>query len=253
MGKKAALKKSAPIIDVPIEVAQVSAQPKEPVDWWTEDPRREQALEMILDGMSKSAVAKALPCHRNTVNNWCADARFVAEANARMNEHKAGKRIRRLRTTNLINDKVEKVSLALIGKIESAIIDPKTGKAVSDIPESINKTMSLFRQMAYEFREIRGQERIDYGDDVKKVAINSTQTITGDVHVTQHGVNDTPFADYVRKSLANRSIDVEAIEVKGDATGGQLLLRAAEHLMVDTDLLDEINEEDKLAEEASRG
>jgi len=253
MARKTALTKPpAPPIDVE-PIAQVSAQPSE-VDWWAEDPRREQLLEMILDGMSKSYAAKQLKpqVHRNTVNNWCADPRFISEANARMNEHKAGKRIRRLRVTNIINDKTEKITLALATKLEGDIIDAATGKAKDKIDDSVKGTLSVFRQMAYEFREMRGQERIDYGDDVKKVAVQSQHTITGDVHVNHTGLNDTPFVDYFRRSLQNRVIDVESIEMKPGENEGQLLLKAAEHLMVDTDLLDEINDEDKKLEEAMK-
>lgn len=261
MARKTALKKpQQAIINVPVD-AQPSAQALETVvatpiavSWWDEDPRREQLLEMILDGMSKSSAAKQLTpkVHRNTVNNWCADARFVAEANARMNEHKAGKRIRRLRVTNLINDKIEKVTLALATQIEEGIIDKATGKAKKVMDDNVKPALSVFRQMAYEFRETRGQERIDYGDDIKKVAVSSQHTITGDLHVQHTGINDTPFVDYVRKSLNNRMIDVDAIEISEGESEGNLLLKAAEHLLVDTDLLDEINDEDKAHEEAAK-
>lgn len=257
MARKTALTKPEPkVIDV-VPDAQPSAQMSTSAseeDWWAQDPRREQLLEMILDGMTKSQACKQLkpPVHRNTVNNWCSDPRFIAEANARMNEHKAGKRIRRLRVTNIINDKTEKVTLALISKIEDDVIDKATGKVKDKIESSVKENLSIFRQMAYEFREMRGQERIDYGDDVKKVAVQSQHTITGDVQVQHTGVSVTPFVDYMKRQLSNRIIDVDSIEIKEGESEGQFLLKAAEHLMTDSDLLDEINEEDKQLEEAMK-
>lgn len=244
-----AKKKAKAEVVQPDTTALVVAQAEPKLTWWEEDPKREEALEMILDGMSKSQVAKHLGVHRNTVNNWCADARFITEANHRMNEHKAGKRIRRLRTTNIINDKIEKITLALVTKVEGDLkIDKVTGKPQGKLTDDNFKTLRMFREMASEFRDFREEERKDFGDDIKKVAINSHQTITGDVHVQHTGVNDTPFVDYVRKSLHERAIDVNAIEIPEGASEGQLVLKAAEHLLVDTDLLDEINEEDKIIE-----
>jgi len=238
----------------------VAAQPVEETvdpkgDFWA-DPRREEALKLILFGVPKQQVAKQLkpPVHRNTINNWCSDARFIAMLNQRMNEHKAATRVRRLRATNTLNDKIEKVTVALISEVEDKLhIDEKGKPHIKDEDrELLGKSLRLFREMNFEFRETREQERKDYGDDIKKVAVNQQTTITGDVNVQHHGVNDTPFADYVRKAMADKAIDAEFIDIPANAAEGQLLLKAAEHVLMDTDFLDQLAEEDKLHEEAQK-
>lgn len=247
--------KAKPIVDaVSVEVI---AKSDEPVDWWHEEPKRALALEHILNGMAKMQVAKKLDVHRNTINNWCADQRFIAESNLRMREHMGAKRIRRMKSTNLLGDKIERVTMALISKVETQLDiddDPNSktyGQPKGDFTKEMGSSLRTFREMNYEFRETREQERKDFGDDIKKVAINSQHTITGDVAITHSGVNETPFVDFIKRALNERTIDVNAIEMK-ESNGGQLLLATIENLLVDTDLLEQINDEDIAADEARK-
>lgn len=241
MARKVALKKTE-------AVAVDDAQPVPATEDFWADPRREQALKMFLNGTPKTAIATRIGVHRNTINNWCSDSRFVAELNQRMREHVSAKRVRRQMATNVINDVNERIVVALGTKIEKELkIDAETG-----VPSGVidGKELRSYREMSYEFREMREQERHDIGDDIKRVSVNSQHTITGDVNVTHHGVNDTPFADYVKRAIDENTIDVDAIDVEDN--NGQFLLKAAEHVLVDTDVLDRINEEDKATEEANR-
>jgi hypothetical protein len=249
----------APIAEPEVQAIApvVKEEPAAPVkeDFWA-DPKREEALKLIMFGMPKQQVAKQLDVHRNTINNWCADTRFIAALNQRMNEHKAATRVRRLRATNTMNDKIERVTMALLTDVEETLkIDKDTGKPnINDSDrEKLGKGLRLFREMNFEFRETREQERKDYGDDIKKVAVNQQTTITGDVNVQHHGVNDTPFADYVRKAMHDKAIDAVAIELPNNAPDGALMLKAAEHVLMDTDFLDKLAEEDKMQEEMANG
>lgn len=241
MTRKTALKKPEP---KPSDDAQPVPATE---DFWA-DPRREQALKLFLNGMPKMQIATRLNVHRNTINNWCADSRFVAELNQRMREHVSAKRVRRQMATNIINDANERIVVALGKKLESELAIDDDGLPTKMWTD--DKLLRRYREMSYEFREIREQERHDIGDDIKRVSVNSQHTITGDVQVNHHGVNETPFADYVKKAIDEDVIDAEIIE--GDETDGQLLLKAAEHLLVDSDVLERINEEDKAVEEASK-
>lgn len=231
--------------------AEEAVDPK--ADFWS-DPRREKALKLILFGMPKQQVAKEIDVHRNTVNNWCADPRFIAMLNQRMNEHKAATRVRRLRATNTMTDKIERVTLALLNDVEDTLHIDDSGKPhIADADrEKLGKGVRLFRELGFEFREMREQERKDYGDDIKKVAVNQQTTITGDVNVQHHGVNDVPFADFVRKAMQEKVIDAESFELPQGSSSGQLLLKTAERVLTDTDLLDRLAEEDKVYEEAQK-
>jgi hypothetical protein len=256
MGKRRAQKvtdvQPSPAVPAQALVAQSSdSGGSDGGDWWHEDPRREQALEMFLDGIAKTQIAKKLDVHRNTIRLWCTNSLFVAEANYRLNEHKAGKRIRRLRATNIINDKLERVAVGMVSLLEHDLkIDDTTGRPKGEINEKTTKNIRVMRELLHEFRSMRGEERQDFGDDIKKIAINKHQTITGDVQVVHQGVNNTPFVDYLRRSLDSKVIDVESIEVPPEAKEGTLLLKAAEAMLVDTALLDEIDAEDKAADAA---
>ena len=240
MARKAALHKPE---TKPVDDAQPVPSTE---DFWA-DPRREQALKLLLGGMPKTGVANKIGVHRNTINNWCADERFVSELNQRMREHVSAKRVRRQMVTNLINDANERMVVALGKQLEDSLAINDDGVATKTIDD---KNLRRYRELSYEFRETREQERHDIGDDIKRVSVNSQHTITGDVQVTHHGVNETPFADYVKKAIDDDVIDVE--ELDNTNSNGQLLLKAAEHLLVDSDVLERINEEDKAAEEAAK-
>jgi len=237
------------------KLAQQGAQKTEVLTeeeaFWAEDPKRAQAVTLLLQGNNKSPVARQLGVHRNTIDNWCKNVYFATEMAKLHREHVSSKRQQRLKSTNLVNDLNERVTIALGRRIEKALAIKEDGLPTAMFDD---KDLRRYREMASEFRETREHERIDIGDDVKNININSQtrHTITGDVHVTQHGVNETAFTDYVRKALDTKVIDVKSIDVSASEGEGQLLLKAAEHLLVDTDLLDQINAEDMAAEEASK-
>lgn len=247
--QKAIAKLATPIVHAQREApASIPEEPKD--DFWA-DEKKDKALLCLLGGMSKSATAKHVDVHRNTIDNWCKDTRFATELEKRMREHMGAKRVQRLKSTNLLNDKVERVALSLASQIEHDLdIDKTTGRPAKGITKELERTMRTFREMSYEFRENREQERKDFGDDVKKVAINSNTTITGDINHKHSTVNKTPFADYMRSALANKVIDAKHIEVKEGDNNGQLLLKTAEALLIDSDLLDQLHAEEETDESA---
>lgn len=199
------------------------------------DPDRQRCFDLVVAGVSKAAIARELNKHRNTINNWCADPRFIAAARQWMREHQSAKRQRRMVTTNVINDKIEDLVLGQVKKLELQAQNPKTPIKGEDI-----RTM---RELAYEYRSFREEERKDMGDDVKRVSVNSnhSHTLTGDVQVT-HSVSNTPFKAFVKQQMDSRIIDVEALDAPNQ---GALLLQATEHILADSDLLDQIDAEDR--------
>lgn len=208
------------------------------------DPRRERALDMLLNGMPKKHIADTLGVHRNTINNWCSDSRFVEAANKRVREHQASKRLRRMMATGAITDVTEGLTAKAITVIQKHMED---GKTVLD--KEVGQGMRFFRELAYEYRAFREEERKDFGDDIKRVQVQGSHNVTGEITVVQ-SVDNIPFRDYMKKAIDDGVIDVE--EIQGD-NNGQLLLKAAEHMLVDTDLLEDIEREDREAEAVTRG
>lgn len=221
-------------------------------DFWA-DPRRVRCLELIVLGSPKAVISRELNVHRNTINNWCKDQRFAMEAKKRLEEHMAAKRIHRMQTTNRVNDTLGRVTIALLKDVEETLRIGDDGKPHIEPKDRVQlgQSVNLFRLMGYEFREFREQERKDFGDDIKKVAINNNTTITGDIQHSHSAVNDSPFADVVKRAIHEKVIDVESIEVP-DHNPGLLLQAMTERLLVDTDLLERINAEDVAAEEAEK-
>lgn len=257
MGKFPGKKKAAQNADLPtaqpIVVAKENAyvpQVSNPSDEFWLDPKREEALNMVLGGVSKMGIARKLDVHRNTINNWFTHPTFVSEVKARINEHMASKRIYRMRGVNNIVDRQQRIVEAIGAGVEASLNIDGQGIPRPKDETQLGKMIRMYRELSYEFRENREQERKDFGDDIKKVAINTNTTITGDITVQHSGVNETPFSDFLKGAIDSKVIDVKSIEVKDNTDSGQLLLKAAEHLLVDSDLLDKINEEDKIVEAA---
>jgi hypothetical protein len=219
-------------------------EPASEGDWFEADERRGQAVDLFLQGMSKAAIARQLRVHRNTVNNWFADARFAAEAERRVREHKSTKRMRRTFSNSLIVDRVERLVHHQLGKLEK---DMEEDKQLS------GDELRRFRELAFDLRQHREEERKDFGDNIKRVDISGTHShsITGDVQVV-HSISNTPFKEFFQKAIADDVIDVNAIDAADGGDKSKVLLQLAEVVLADTDLLDAIEDEDKERDAASR-
>lgn len=228
-----------------VKPAEVAEEKSDVTDDFFADPRREQALDLyITQGMDKSTIAKRVGVHRNTINNWFADSRFIEAANRRVREYQASTRLRRTMATGAITNVVEMLAAKAVSEVHTTLTTP--GSKLADVEKG---KISFAREMMFEYREMRGQERIDFGDDIKRVHVQGQHNVTGEIAVT-HSVDSTPFRDYIRKAIDAKVIDVNALEGE---TQGQLLLKAAEHMLVDTDILDEIEREDLEADAAMQG
>lgn len=84
---------------------------------WTEQERdstttRRPCLELFVAGVSRRQIAIVIDVHRNTVNRWCSNPRFLAEARRLMDEHTVTTRIGRLRETDVFADRVARIARA---------------------------------------------------------------------------------------------------------------------------------------------
>lgn len=230
MTRKPVLKKGA----ADAEVAEAGAPSVAAEDWW--DDQKEQALDLVLQGLSKSAIARQLGVHRNTINNWCAHPKFIAEGNQRLREHVSAKRQRRMVETNLFGDRLARLAAHQVEKLEE---DMKQNRALG------GDDLRRMRELMFEYRAFREEERKDFGDDVKRVSVTSTNTtsITGDVNV-RHTVAATPFGEFVKQAMDEGAIDAEAIESADGESKGKQILELAERVLTDTTLLDALQDEE---------
>jgi hypothetical protein len=215
-------------------------------------PQQERALNLLLRGVPRQQVAEETGVHRNTIGNWCKESAFALELATRLREHQASVRIRRTRDVNNLNDRLTVVTSGLLKNVESKLkIDDKGRVHIDRKDEKVlGISIRMFRELGYELREFRETERKDMGDDIKKVDIRNNTTVTGDLNVQHSNLDSMLFADYMKRAIGEKIIDVDSIDAP-DENPERLLLKAAERVLVDTDLLDRIAEEDKVEEEAN--
>ena len=198
--------------------------------WWDADPKREKALELIFEGASKKHAATVLDVHRNTISNWCEAAEF-REALAQLNGDRLGAlRARRANQTISLADRVAKLAdLAVTRAERSATLE-------GSVPLVQRQEV---RDWLGEFRSLRAEERIDSGDNVQR----HDHQVSGQVLHAHGSVRNVSFKDYVTKAINTKIIDVKALEESTE----EPVVALIERLLVDTDVLDTINEEDLAA------
>lgn len=190
---------------------------------WTKTKR--ECLERALSGWPKTTIAKELKRHRNTISQWMAHPDFKAEFNKRMGEHVASKRQQRIRETNLMADKVAKLTAQALDK---ALKEPTSVV-----------TRQTAQAWASEFRAFRAEERVDFGDNITRH--DHRMAVAGEV-THNHRTDQMSFRSFVEAKITKGDIDVAGI----DATDvGGMISAIAQEMLVEGEALDMINEEDK--------
>lgn len=95
----------------------------------TLDPRWDAAIELLLAGATKKAVAQHVGVHRNTVSNWLADARFQAELTRRMDDRLSALRIRRLNEISRFVDSLYRLATDVMTAAERTPSDRRAQRA----------------------------------------------------------------------------------------------------------------------------
>lgn len=198
-------------------------------EWWDEDPRREQCFDLIVQGLSKRAVATRLGVHRNTVNNWCDSVEFKKLEEQYHNDRVGALRTRRAQQTMVMTDRVAALTEKVIQRAESAAAT--TGLTVGD--------RQALRDMVSTFKDLRAEERIDTGDNVARH--NHNHNVSGGLIHGHASVRAESFKDFVQKQLDAKVIDISALE---EATQDPVVA-LVQRVLIDTPLLDDIAAEDE--------
>ena len=132
--------------------------------------------------------------------------------------------------TGILNNKVVKLAMDAVDKL-----------LTKDV---IGEDKRWAREILAEFRAMREEERKDFGDDVKRIETRGQLVIGGEVSVT-HTTHDASFKDFITAKLDDGVIDVDALE---DTDEAELLPVALEQVLIEGEILDVIEEEDRAEE-----
>lgn len=222
------------------KTAMVKADDSEGFEW-TE--QRLRCVDLMIAGIPKTAIARELRVHRNTIGKWTSNPEFISKLRADLNEHIGVTRQRRLMETNNINNKMSKLATNAVDRVLALEEKMAAGETVD--PKKMGNAIRNMREFFHEFRAFREEERKDVGDDVKRIETRGTMHHYGDVNVS-HTSNDTAFSDFLADNLEKGIIDADILE-EVDTT--KVLPKAVEHVLIETDILDIIDEEDMALEE----
>lgn len=194
------------------------------VEAWDWDEQREKAVDLAVAGWSNKQIATELGVHRNTVSNWKNHPEFQKRIAKSNNEHAEIVRQRRARETNMLNDRIAKLSADAIERVEKK---PQDAHAVRDM-----------KALLEEYRAMRGEERQDIGDNVQR------HEVSGSVqHSHEHSVRGMSFKELMKSAMAKHNIiDVTAVEVIENPL--LALANIAQQTVLRDGVLDEIAEED---------
>lgn len=196
---------------------------------WEWTPEKEQCLELFLKGVSKLQIAKTLGVHRNTVNNWCSNPAFVAEASDRVAEHKLNSDLKHTRVADVLTDTAAKNAI-------------RSAAALDKDPDS-EVARRRFREFSQEWRDLVRAEREVLGLNVQRIEQRTVGVVRVEKSVSFKGA----LTEAVKKGV----IDAEAIS-KGTTLDA---VRAGVHALLsegDGALLTEIHEADEKAAEKKR-
>ena len=233
-------------VQIMTKTALKKADKSDPGTTWEWTDKKEKALELILVGLPKVQIARQLDVHRNTINNWTGHPVFIARAQQQLREHAATTRTRRMMETTSMANRVAKLAQKALQRAEDSIEEDEDG----DVDLG---ALSAARQWMAEYRLLRGEERTDFGDDVKRVEHRGAfaHVVGGEVEV-KHTTHDASFKDFLHSQLSGGIIDVDAIDIEGSTDEAVVLAEAVQHALIDGDILDIIDEEDRELEEATR-
>lgn len=215
---------------------------EEPTEFeWTDE--RLRCVDLMIAGIPKTTIARELKVHRNTIGKWTSNPTFISKLRADLNEHVGVTRQRRLMETNNLNNKLSKLASNAVDRVLALEEKIEAGETVD--AKKVGNAIRNMREYFHEFRAFREEERKDVGDDVKRIETRGTMHFSGEMNVN-HTTNDTAFSDFLADNLEKGIIDADILE-EVDST--KVLPKAVEHVLIETDILDIIDEEDLAMEE----
>lgn len=187
---------------------------------WSDKKRR--CMELLLRGWTKTAIAKELGKHPNTITAWTNHPTFLKKLQDAMLEFSTATRLRRMRMTTMVNDRIANLGIDAI-------------KAAEKAPHSLRK-QTLARNWLSEFRSLRNEERLNFGESTDNRNVNTNMNHTG--HIT---AGSRTFKEWMKEHADKGVIDASLV---GNAKDGQeAVIEAVTHILVEGEYLAEVDKE----------
>lgn len=219
------------IVDAEVVSSETSIVKKEeaPVEAWTWDKKKRVAFRMMLEGHPHISIAKHLGVHRNTIRNWSRTPEWLAEMRARIAEKQTATKLRRLSMTD---EAIEKLNERFLSAVE-----PNS--------EMGPKMAAVFIK---ELREFIAAERKMYGEAAGPGTPSQNSPV---VNINLPGSGTTGLDSQSSATTDTMSFKalLQAHNAPVDASNLQDgMVAKAREILLNTDVLDRIREEDKAQE-----
>lgn len=230
----------------PAQAGDDSATPATSKKGWKWTPKKREAIRLLLQGKTYKAIAKKLGYNEKTIRRWRQTPEFHAELLTKAREYADQHQYKRAFETGLLTDQLATMAASKM----AAITEEDGGPGQVDINE-----LQLYLR---EYREFKDSEKTDFGIDPRGRAGSG-----GGVHVNVGigvGSGAPPGSDTGAKGSESFKSFIEANlgkvpqRVISDAkTPQQALLGIAEALVEETDVIEELYEEDMAMAEVIEG
>lgn len=196
-------------------------------EWeWTEE--REKCFQMALRGIPKLQIASELDVHRNTISAWCKHPVFAKRMEEELTEFAASSRLRRIRATTGFTDRVQSLAFKALTEAEK---NPKSGRAIGRV-----------RAFLGEYRAMRNEERLNYGDSTENHTFNGSLHHSGQVQT----MSTTSFKQFLQQGIESGEINAKLVAQAGDKKAA--LVEAVQQALVSGELIRALDKENGTAD-----
>lgn len=211
---------------------------------WKWTKRRRQAARLVVQGMSDSGVAKEIGVHRCTVFWWRHRAEFMNYVMELARDYVTQRRFKRVHETGMLADHLYSESLRRMADLAERSLAPEvitTKKGQTAIRTNMTRDETFALQtFLKEYREFRGQERADFGDDVKR--FEGVLKLTADGTPKREGLTGSAGAQSFQDFLAEHADKLPQRALTDPQT---TLIETTRDLVRTTGILDAMAEEEE--------
>jgi hypothetical protein len=195
-------------------------------DWeWSEE--RERAYQMKLRGFPNTQIAAELDVHRNTIMAWCKHPVFAKRLEEELLEFARDSRLRRVRATTVFTDRISNLATRSLKTLEK---NPKSMQAISRV-----------KALLGEFRAMRNEERLNYGEATENHSVIGSITHNGRVTT----MSSVSFKEFLKDGIQNGVINAKLVSEAAGKDGNKkaALVEAVQQALVDGELIRQLDRE----------